>query len=96
MILGGVGFVVFIAAQGAAFLFLGDSPPAPGLPIDNRTNKELVIYGVTKGTNSRDEQEVAVAEVAPLTTKDSGIGCAMGELVARTCSGTEIARRQRQ
>lgn len=71
----------------------GDPVDEPGLPIDNRTGEELLIYGVVR-EDSQVIDEVPLAEIPAHTKKPSGIECAAGELVARSADGTEIARRE--
>lgn len=73
----------------------GDPIAEPGLPIDNRTGSELLIYSVVRD-DSRVTDELLRAEIAAHRKQDSGIECAAGEQVARTADGTEIARRNGQ
>jgi hypothetical protein len=74
---------------------LGDPAPEPGLPIDNRTDQGLLIFGITHphGTSDPETDELLLSRIGSHAVRDSGIDCAAGELVARTKDGTEIARR---
>jgi hypothetical protein len=76
----------------------GEPESPPGLPIDNRTDEELLIYAVLRkaGIDSPVTEEVLFARIPAHAKRDSGIDCAAGELLARTSDGTEIARRERQ
>jgi hypothetical protein len=71
----------------------GDPVDEPGLPIDNRTGRKLLIYSSVVRDDSQVRDEVLLAEIPAHTRMGSGIECAAGEQVARNSDDTEIARR---
>lgn len=89
VILAGILFVVLQLAR------LGDPADPEGLSIDNRTDQELLVYGVLRrgGTNSEVTDEELRAKVPPGTIAMTRVGCGSGEFVARTDDGDEVARR---
>lgn len=82
VVLGAVVSIVWVQ------LDLGEPPEIRGLPIDNRTDVDLLIYGVND-----DGTEVPIYQVQAHTRVVTDIGCARVELIARTSDGTEVARR---
>jgi hypothetical protein len=73
---------------------IGDPPPDPGLVVDNRTDSEMIIYGIVRpGGSGSPGSEVRVADVDPRSVEPTEV-CPGDVLIARTPDGVEVARRQ--
>jgi hypothetical protein len=101
VLLGAVGVIVLLMVAFVVFFalyshFAGDPAPPKGIPIENDTDTRLVIYTVIEWgfPNHRHHQETRWLSVPANTTTYSGITCGNIDLVARTPSGTEVARRE--
>ena len=94
-----VGLTLLAVLVGAGLLLAGLGDPADrpdGLPIDNRTATDLLIYGVIReaGFDAPVTDEVLVARVPAHSEVVTGMECGRSELVARTVGGDLVARRQ--
>jgi hypothetical protein len=90
-----IGLVGFIASVLVLARMMAEPAEPPGLVVDNRTDRALLVFAVVRQGPVTDpnESEVLWFEVPEHTRQASGIDCGRSEYVARTAEGAEVERR---
>lgn len=93
----GLTLLAVLVGAWLSLALLGDPTERPdGLPIDNRTATDLLIYDVIReaGFDAPVTNEVLVARVPAHSEVATGMECGRSELVARTADGEQVAVRR--
>jgi hypothetical protein len=90
-----IGLVGSIASVLVLARMMAEPAEPPGLVVDNRTDRDLLIFAVVRQGPVTDpsESEVLWSEVPAHTRQPSGIDCGRSEYIARTADGAEVERR---